>query len=946
MSPVTPAGVLVGRESELALLHGLLREAAKGRGKAALIEGEPGIGKTTLVRALLAKAPELRCEVFWGVGDELGQEIPLAPFIEALQVREPSASVRRDMVAKLLRGELPADRGDTTALAEQLLALVAEQCEARPTVLVIDDLQWADPASVSLWGRLARMTTDRPLLLMATMRPVPQREDLVKLRRVVGSEARIQLASLSDPAVAELVEHRAGGKPDTDLLCLADDAGGNPLYLTELVDALKRGDRLTITDSGTAQLAGGSAPESLSAAIADRLDFVTGTVRETLRAAALLGVEFSVTDLATVLNQAVPDLIPVLEEGTTAGVLAECGGNLKFRHPLIQESLYNGMASALRAAWHRNAGRALAANGAPVSRVARQLLGASSAVGEPNSNNGVRLEAWVLDWLSESADLLISQAPEVAAELLTRAVAGSPVDSKDHGWLASRLANALHRTGNREQAEQVAVNTLEYVTDADLLVDLHWTLAQCHMLAGRSADSLATLDRALGASGLTPRHRAKLLVHTARLHFNLGEFSKASQVAENAFSAATDAGDSWAMGWGLFVMASSSTAQGQLVNALPLYDQALSATRSDPTLTDLRLLLQINKSATLCNLDRYEEALSVASQARRLAGQVGTAIRLAQAHGVLGSVLFESGRWADAMAEVAILAENLKEPAAACCDLGTAAVISFHKNDNDAAHRFLDAAVPHAERLGHRFIAPLALAHSMNCELIGDRIEALAALTSGFDDTEEIGQIEDVLIDIVRLAVVTGRVETAKKFTEHAATLAAESQVPHRQANDLYCRGLLEKDPHRLMAASARFEDASRPLYQAKALEAASEAFIAIDDRTQARDSFSKACEVYESLGAAADAARLQAVFRRHNIRRGPHSKHRKAQSGWESLTPMEAKVAAFVEDGMSNPEIAGHLVLSPRTVGTHVSHILKKLNVSSRADIARESALRSLSAR
>ncbi|HEY1702340.1 MAG TPA: helix-turn-helix transcriptional regulator, partial [Trebonia sp.] len=126
----------------------------------------------------------------------------------------------------------------------------------------------------------------------------------------------------------------------------------------------------------------------------------------------------------------------------------------------------------------------------------------------------------------------------------------------------------------------------------------------------------------------------------------------------------------------------------------------------------------------------------------------------------------------------------------------------------------------------------------------------------------------------------------------------------------------------------------------------ASEAFIAIDDRTQARDSFSKACEVYESLGAAADVARLQAVFRRHNIRRGPHSKHRKAQSGWESLTPMEAKVAAFVEDGMSNPEIAGHLVLSPRTVGTHVSHILKKLNVSSRADIARESALRSLSAR
>jgi DNA-binding CsgD family transcriptional regulator len=231
-------------------------------------------------------------------------------------------------------------------------------------------------------------------------------------------------------------------------------------------------------------------------------------------------------------------------------------------------------------------------------------------------------------------------------------------------------------------------------------------------------------------------------------------------------------------------------------------------------------------------------------------------------------------------------------------------------------------------------------------EIAGERPEALAALTSGCEDTEELGELEYVLVDIVRLAAATSRIDVAKKFAKHAATLAAESQVPHRLANDLYCRGLLDKDPHRLMAAAARFEDASRPLYQAKALEAASEAFVAIDDRTQARDAFSKACEVYERLGAEADVARLQAVFRRHNIRRGPHSKHRKAQSGWESLTPMEAKVASFVEDGMSNPEIASHLVLSPRTVGTHVSHILKKLNVSSRADIARESALRSLSAR
>jgi DNA-binding CsgD family transcriptional regulator len=110
--------------------------------------------------------------------------------------------------------------------------------------------------------------------------------------------------------------------------------------------------------------------------------------------------------------------------------------------------------------------------------------------------------------------------------------------------------------------------------------------------------------------------------------------------------------------------------------------------------------------------------------------------------------------------------------------------------------------------------------------------------------------------------------------------------------------------------------------------------------------SLTHAVEAYVSLGAAADAARLQAAFREHGIRRGPRAKHRKAQSGWESLTPTEAKVAAFVQEGLSNPEIAARLLLSRRAVATHVSHILKKLGVHSRIDIAREAALRTVASR
>ena len=133
-------------------------------------------------------------------------------------------------------------------------------------------------------------------------------------------------------------------------------------------------------------------------------------VREVLRAAALLGTDFAVADLAIVLGRSVADLIPAVDEACAVGVLAESGDSLGFRHPLIRAALYDDMPAPVRAAWHRDAGRALAEADAPPTGWRGRCSGAAKAA-RPAGLSTEPMDEWMLDWLARTADPLVGRRP-------------------------------------------------------------------------------------------------------------------------------------------------------------------------------------------------------------------------------------------------------------------------------------------------------------------------------------------------------------------------------------------------------------------------------------------------------------------------------------------------------------------------------------------------------
>jgi len=441
---------LVERAEQLDELNRVLGAAAHGHGHAVLLSGEAGIGKTALVRAFADQVTS-HARVFEGRCDEMVTPRVLGPF--------------RD-IARHHRGLFgDADLGDPDAVIETLMAELAFR--QRPAVLIVEDLHWADHASLDVIGAIGRRIADRPAVLIATYRD-DEAHDNRRLRRLLGSLAgpatvRLHLSGLSDTAVGALAEG-AGLDPDAVVRAV----GGNPFFLSEVI------------------LAGGGVPESVRDAVLARVADLPDGARLALGRISVVPTEVEPALLRQILDDPAE-----LEPAERRGIVRATGSGVRFRHEIARRVVEAELAQGERLAAHARVLAALRDTAAEASRLVHHAVGAAD---DPAAGQFAAAAA-------DDAAQADSHAEALAFAELALRHAGD-LEDRDRGRLhevAAAALYALNRFGEAVVHADEAVRARESGGEPAATAE---ALLFSSRLSTLLADPVADRDKALRAVAL------------------------------------------------------------------------------------------------------------------------------------------------------------------------------------------------------------------------------------------------------------------------------------------------------------------------------------------------------------------------------------------------------------------------------------------------------------
>ncbi|HKE99202.1 MAG TPA: AAA family ATPase [Actinomycetes bacterium] len=962
----------MGRSEELGRVLAALDRAAAGSGGALLLAGEAGIGKSRLALEALALARRRGFVTLEGAAYPLQADLAYAPVLEALgpflaglEPGRQGALVRGlPDLGRLFAGlrlPPPEPLGDAalerTRLFEAVARLVERVSAEQPVALLVDDLHWADAASLELLHYLARGLRTQRVLLLGTYRLDEARTD-PRLRALVRSLQRLGLAEelpvrgLGPEVVAELARALLGGEPPAALLAaLRERAGGMPLFVTALVRGL--------LDSGELLRGGGAwalrsvsltaLPPVVRDLVLARLERLDPAGRALLELVAVAGDAAWPEILGKVGGPAGEELESALRRLRDAGLVVEepGGTGLVYRaaHPLFAEVAYGELPEARRRRLHAGVAAALEAvragdpqllahhyRGAAWEADPRRALDVLVAAGRRAEE--LHADAEAADHLAAALALARSDRPAMVEELLerlgqARSRAGQ-LDAAVAAW--SEAAGGRERAGDRPAAARLR----------GLLAAAEWDRGRFDAAQAQLAAGFRAAEGADAGTELADLHHIRL-----QLLVRLGDVARLEEGAVALLALAERDGAGQAVTSAHLARADVAFLRGQLVAAREHGLQALGVAER-VGLGVLAAQAHRHLGMTAANVGDHGLAREHLLADLALAGQAGSPTLELGARLYMLAINLVTDAWEEALRgadEVLALGHRIGSARGVAAALAGRAIVSAHRGRSEEAARWVAEAreVYGAAAAADRHVFTVVeIADATATLAAGDpeRARALAAAAVATPTALPCPGLTVLGEAQVAAGDPAGALDTARRL----GGLGPDAPWPAACAS--WVEGLARAALGERAAALACLRRAADgldglglPFQAARARLGRAEVAAAASDggdqgpagSTDAVGAARRSLATFDRLGARPSADRARRLLRALGER--PAAPPRAATG---ELSERELQVARLVAAGLSNTEIAGRLFISPRTVTTHLQHVYGRLGLASRAALIR----------
>ncbi len=901
--------VFVGREPELSRFAQIMDEVRRGHPWLVTVEGEPGIGKTALVRRCVASAGR---RALWARSDPAESDVEYG-VVEQLVRRVEARVLGRYPLLTGGSGTAPS----SFAVGAELLGVVGDLQSDGPVLMVIDDVQWADRGSVeALSFMLRRLAVDQVLVVAVVRRDgSPLSGPNARMLESVDQRLRLSLSGLSIDDVAPLAAALGGPELRPDVIqSLYDSTGGNTLYLQTVLS-----DRDGLERLGPAQV---PVPESLAAAIADQLASMPAEARLLLESLAVLNVRIPLARLGDAAHVVSPSsaIEPAVKAGLVDWWPHEPTCPVVLRHALQRDAIYASLPAARRRELHARAvglvddaaswSHRVASLDRPDEELAAQL---ESLAAQDAARGQLAQAATHLQWASD-----ISPArPGRERRLMTAATHLMLVDEA-RGLALRRVVEASAPSA----WQRCALGAMALASGQLLDAELHLEGALAETKADPSSQALAAI----------------IAIRLALAYALLGVGEKMIELS------------GWALASGYLDAAAESRARGL---------HAVGVSHLGGPRAALAELAHLGPDP-----GRVEavdgDALTFRGFAHLLAGDLARAIgdlsashRLVRkgaafttgvrAHFYLSLAQYLAGAWDDAVltAEQGLMAAAVRPHpydlpllhlASACVPAGRGA--------SEEAERHAQLAAEAAQDLDYgQERLSVAMARAFVAQGAGDYAGMVDALGSWQDDAvlDHRSRLYGVLWRplLVEGLVGTGRLEEAGVVL--AALRAQVDQVGYLQPALAWLEGWLAEERGTPQVAREIYEAAEQsastecPVYTARLLMAYGRLLRRTSQRRLAVEQLRRSNQLYISLGAAPFIAQTEAELAACGLSQGPAQKRSVLE-----MTKRESEVARLVAQRMTNNEIAAELFITPTTVEYHLGNIYAKFGVKGRQQLRR----------